>query len=59
MLISFGVEEIVINVHYLAHKIKRFIQDKNYKIRFIISDEQKELLFFLKYGWALPLILEF
>ena len=44
LLISFGVEEIVINVHYLAHKIKRFIQDKNYKIRFIISDEQKELL---------------
>lgn len=42
---SVGVTEIVINVHYLAHKIEEYLIDKNYfNIDFAISDERDELL---------------
>ena len=44
LLIDHGVEEIVINVHHLADQIKNFIKKKKYKIKLIISDEQKTLL---------------
>ena len=44
LLIVHGVEEIVINVHYLADKIKDFIHQKKYKIKIIISEEKNSLL---------------
>ncbi len=44
LLIDHGVEEIAINVHYLADQIKDFIDRKKYKIKIIISDEQNLLL---------------
>ncbi len=44
LLINHGVEEIAINVHHLSHQIKDFINDKKYKVKFKISDEQNTLL---------------
>ena len=44
LLINHGVEEIAINVHHLSHQIKDFINDKKYKVKFRISDEQNILL---------------
>ncbi len=44
LLIEHGINEIVINVHHLAGKIKNFLSSQNYKIKIIISDETKELL---------------
>ena len=44
LLIDHGVEEIVINVHHLADQIKDFINQKKYKVKIIISDEQNSLL---------------
>ncbi len=44
LLINHGVEEIAINVHHLSHQIKDFINDKKYKVKFRISDEQNTLL---------------
>ena len=44
LLINHGVEEIVINVHHLGDQIKKFILNKNYKIKVYISDEKKKLL---------------
>ena len=44
LLIVHGVEEIVINVHHLADKIKDFIHQKKYKIKIIISEEKNSLL---------------
>ncbi len=44
LLIDHGIEEIVINVHYLSHQIEDFILSKNYKIKIIISNEIEALL---------------
>ncbi|MFL2890146.1 MAG: sugar phosphate nucleotidyltransferase [Pelagibacteraceae bacterium] len=44
LLLAHGVEEIAINVHYLADQIKDFIKKKKYKAKIIISDEQHTLL---------------
>ena len=44
LLIGHGVEEIAINVHHLADQIKDFINQKKYKVKIIISDEQNSLL---------------
>jgi MurNAc alpha-1-phosphate uridylyltransferase len=44
LLIDHNIEEIVVNVHYLANQIKDFIKEKKYKIKITISDEQNVLL---------------
>ena len=44
LLINHGVEEIAINVHYLADQIINFIKKKNYKIKITISNEKEEIL---------------
>tara|TARA_Y100000816_G_C25963689_1_gene502846 strand:- start:101 stop:796 length:696 start_codon:yes stop_codon:yes gene_type:complete len=44
LLICHGVKEIAINVHHLADQIKDFINQKKYKVKIIISDEQNTLL---------------
>ena len=44
LLINHGVDEIAINVHYLADQIKDFINKKKYKAKIIISYEQGILL---------------
>ena len=44
LLINHGIEEIVINVHHLPDQIKDFINNKKYKAKIIISDEQHMLL---------------
>ncbi|PLX14374.1 MAG: nucleotidyltransferase [Marinilabiliales bacterium] len=44
-LISYGVNEIIINVHYLANQIIKFLEENNhFGIRIEISDETDELL---------------
>jgi len=44
LLISHGVQEISINVHYLPDQIKSFINRKNYKVKISISNEENLLL---------------
>ena len=44
LLINHGVEEIAINVHHLADQIKSFINERKYKAKIIIYDEQRALL---------------
>ena len=44
LLINYGVNEIAINVHYLANQIKDFINEKKYKIKIKIYHEQDMLL---------------
>ena len=44
LLISHGVQEISINVHYLPDKIQTFINKKNYQARITISNEKDLLL---------------
>ena len=44
LLINHGVEEIVINVHYLSEQITNFIKNKKYSIKITISDESDLLL---------------
>ena len=44
LLIDHGIEEIAINVYHLADQIKNFINNKEYKVKIIISDERGELL---------------
>ncbi len=44
LLISHGVREISINVHYLATKIQSFINQKKFKIKITISNEEDLLL---------------
>lgn len=44
-LIHSGVDEIIVNVHYLSNQIKDFLkQKKNFGIRIEISDESNQLL---------------
>ncbi len=44
LLISHGVKEISINVHYFPDQIKSFINKKKYKAKIIISNEEDLLL---------------
>ena len=44
LLISHGVQEISINVHYLPDQIKSFINRKKFKVKITISNEEKLLL---------------
>tara|TARA_Y100000591_G_C21709256_1_gene632569 strand:+ start:266 stop:964 length:699 start_codon:yes stop_codon:yes gene_type:complete len=39
-----GVEKIIINTHYLAEKIKKYISEKKFKVKILISDESNLLL---------------
>ena len=43
LLISHGVQEISINVHYLPDQIKSFINRKNFKVKISISNEENLL----------------
>ena len=44
LLIDHGVKELVINVYHLADQIENFINNKDLKIKIIISNERNELL---------------
>jgi MurNAc alpha-1-phosphate uridylyltransferase len=44
LLISHGVQEISINVHYLPDQIKSFINRKKFKVKMTISNEENLLL---------------
>ena len=44
LLISNGVQEISINVHYLPDQIKSFINRKKFKVKITISNEENLLL---------------
>tara|TARA_B000000532_G_C18851443_1_gene399662 strand:+ start:93 stop:791 length:699 start_codon:yes stop_codon:yes gene_type:complete len=44
LLVSHGVEEISINVHYLSEKIQSFINDKKFQVKIRISNEEDLLL---------------
>ncbi len=44
LLISHGVQEISINVHYLPDQIKSFISRKKFKVKITISNEENLLL---------------
>jgi N-acetyl-alpha-D-muramate 1-phosphate uridylyltransferase len=44
LLIDFGVEEISVNVHYLAGQIEKFINEKKFNAKIIISKEIDFLL---------------
>ena len=44
LLIDYGVQEISINVHYLAEQIKKFIDKKNFNAKINISSEVNSLL---------------
>ena len=44
LLINHGVDQIVINVHYLADQIKDYIDKKKYNVKITISHEQDVLL---------------
>ena len=44
LLINCGVQEIIINVHYLAEQIKTFIAKKNFRVKIEISTEDDLLL---------------
>lgn len=43
-LTSYGIDEIIINVHHFPEQIKTFISRKKYKFRIEFSDEQEQLL---------------
>jgi NDP-sugar pyrophosphorylase family protein len=43
-LTSFGVNEIIINIHHFPDLIKDFIKHKKYQIRIEFSDEKEQLL---------------
>jgi NDP-sugar pyrophosphorylase family protein len=44
-LIFFGIEDIIINVHYMAEQIEDFLlKNKNFGINIAISDEREKLL---------------
>jgi MurNAc alpha-1-phosphate uridylyltransferase len=43
LLIKMGINELVINTHYLAQEIENFVKNKNYGISIILTKE-KELL---------------
>ena len=44
LLISHGVQQININVHYLPDQIQKFINNKKFKVKITISNEENLLL---------------
>ena len=44
LLENYGVEQIIINVHYLADQVEEFISNVKSKVKIIISDEKDLLL---------------
>ena len=44
LLENHGVEQIIINVHYLADQVEKFISNVKSKVKIIISDEKDFLL---------------
>ena len=44
LLISHGVQEININVHYLSDQILKFVNKKKFQVKITISDEENLLL---------------
>ncbi len=44
LLISHGVQEININVHYLPDQIQKFINNKKFQVKITISNEENLLL---------------
>ena len=44
LLVSHGVKEITINVHYLPDQIQSFINKKKFKVKIVISNEEDLLL---------------
>ena len=44
LLISHGVQQININVHYLHDQIQKFINNKKFKVKITISNEENLLL---------------
>lgn len=44
LLENYGVEQIIINVHYLADQVEKFISNVKSKVKIIISDEKDLLL---------------
>ena len=43
LLISHGVQQININVHYLPDQIQKFINNKKFKVKITISNEENLL----------------
>ena len=43
-LASFGIEEVVVNVHHFADQIISFLAENNFGVKTIISDESDEVL---------------
>lgn len=43
-LASYGIKEVVVNVHHFAHQIVAFLQQHDFGIRTMISDETDEVL---------------
>jgi len=41
---KFGFDDVLINIYYLAEKIKNFIDNNNFSVKVTISDESKRLL---------------
>tara|TARA_Y100000996_G_scaffold394077_1_gene358109 strand:+ start:1793 stop:2491 length:699 start_codon:yes stop_codon:yes gene_type:complete len=44
LLVSHGVKEISINVHYLSDQIQSFINKKRFQVKIVISNEEDTLL---------------
>jgi len=44
LLVSHGVQEININVHYLPDQIQKFINKKRFQVKILISNEEDQLL---------------
>ena len=43
LLVNLGIEEIVLNTHYLSNEIEKFIKKKNYKVSINLIKEEKLL----------------
>ena len=44
ILENFGIEEIVINIHYLSEKISAFVSSKKFNSKIILKEEKNEIL---------------
>ena len=43
LLLKVGIDELIINTHYLSEEIKNFLKTKNYEISINITQEQELL----------------
>jgi NDP-sugar pyrophosphorylase family protein len=43
-LISYGIQEIVVNIHHFGEQILSFLDQNKFKCKFFISDERNEVL---------------